>query len=562
MRRLAAVLVAAVALVAGAPPSSADPAPVTYQPPVAGPVADVFRPPSTPYGGGNLGVDYLTDPNAPVAAAADGEVVFAGQVGGSLHVVVLHADGIRTSYSFLSALDVQRGQRVRAGDAVGRSGGMLHFGARAGDAYLDPLLLLAAGPVEVRLVPDGARRAGTEAGERSAVGNLLHGLRRASATAVDAASGAAQWAREGAERAGGAAYARFRAEIQQIRLLAHYAMALGNSLEVQVAMAALAGTYEWLQRRDEPCTPGDEPPPVLGERHLLVEVAGLGSHSAREPARRDDEGGSVFAIDATAMRYEPDDVHRFSYRGGTTAENGYTGEDTQVDIRESARRLAELLERLHREHPGVPIDVVAHSQGGLVVRSALTEHDPAGVATVVTLGTPHHGANLATAGAFLGMSKTGNFLEAAGGAVGPGSIDPRSDSVRQLSETSDFIRDLNDRALPTRVRFVSVAARGDPIVPTPQSHVDGATNVIVDVPGFGPTDHSALPASPAGQRELALAVTGRSPTCQSLLDTVGDRVAGELLSAAEDRAGAALGVAGLYADRKVSVPPLPQRGEP
>jgi len=68
-----------------------------YQPPVAAPVADPFRPPASPYGAGNRGIDYATAPNTEVKAAANGEVVFAGQVGGTLHVVVLNGDGIRTS---------------------------------------------------------------------------------------------------------------------------------------------------------------------------------------------------------------------------------------------------------------------------------------------------------------------------------------------------------------------------------------------------------------------------------------------------------------------------------
>jgi len=56
-----------------------------------------------------------------VRAAADGEVTFAGQVGGSHHVVVLHADGLRTSYSFLDTVAVHRGDHVVQGDVVGTS---------------------------------------------------------------------------------------------------------------------------------------------------------------------------------------------------------------------------------------------------------------------------------------------------------------------------------------------------------------------------------------------------------------------------------------------------------
>src|SRR5690606_2611985 len=89
-----------------------------------------------------------------VRSSADGEVLFAGAVGGALHVTIRHADGLRTSYSFLASVGVRRGQTVRAGDAVGTSGGHLHFGVRdPAGAYLDPMVLFTTGPPRVRLVP-------------------------------------------------------------------------------------------------------------------------------------------------------------------------------------------------------------------------------------------------------------------------------------------------------------------------------------------------------------------------------------------------------------------------
>ena len=39
-------------------------------------------------------------------ASADGTVVFAGPVAGTLHVTLRHADGVRTSYSVLAAIEV------------------------------------------------------------------------------------------------------------------------------------------------------------------------------------------------------------------------------------------------------------------------------------------------------------------------------------------------------------------------------------------------------------------------------------------------------------------------
>jgi triacylglycerol esterase/lipase EstA (alpha/beta hydrolase family) len=49
-------------------------------------------------------------------------------------------------------------------------------------------------------------------------------------------------------------------------------------------------------------------------------------------------------------------------------------------------------------HHGVPVHAVAHSMGGVVMRKCL-QHDPdLPVATVVTLGTPHHGSGIANFG--------------------------------------------------------------------------------------------------------------------------------------------------------------------
>jgi murein DD-endopeptidase MepM/ murein hydrolase activator NlpD len=137
---------------AGQPPAGPE-AMVTYEPPVSAPVLDPFRAPTSPYGPGNRGIEYDTWPSQPVVAAADGTVTFAGSVGGSLHVTIAHADGVRTSYSFLASIDVARGQSIAQGGLVGRAGDVFHFGARIGTVYVDPAALFGAGPVVVALIP-------------------------------------------------------------------------------------------------------------------------------------------------------------------------------------------------------------------------------------------------------------------------------------------------------------------------------------------------------------------------------------------------------------------------
>ena len=81
------------------------------------PVSDPFRSPDDPYGPGNRGIEYDTEPGDVVRAAAAGIVVFAGPVAGELHVTVDHGGGVVSSYSFLERLsvrdDVRRSRRAR-----------------------------------------------------------------------------------------------------------------------------------------------------------------------------------------------------------------------------------------------------------------------------------------------------------------------------------------------------------------------------------------------------------------------------------------------------------------
>jgi murein DD-endopeptidase MepM/ murein hydrolase activator NlpD len=116
---------------------------VVYRPPVPGPIIDNWRPPEHPYGAGNLGIDFYARAGDPVFAAANGVVTFAGRVGRSLFVVILHADGLRTTLGFVQSILVPRGAQVTRGAVVAIAGGPVHFGVRQGSTYLDPRILFS-----------------------------------------------------------------------------------------------------------------------------------------------------------------------------------------------------------------------------------------------------------------------------------------------------------------------------------------------------------------------------------------------------------------------------------
>ena len=179
---------------------------------------------------------------------------------------------------------------------------------------------------------------------------------------------------------------------------------------------------DWLRQRSD-CTPAATASPRLQERHLAVLVGGLGSSST---------DAAVDALDTAALGYADGDVSRFSYRGASTDVMPYQPSDTTVDMRQSARLLREYLQHLEQEHPGVPIDVIGHSQGGVVAREALTNEfdglDPTlpQVSSLVTLGSPHQGTDVATAAAMVGVTQVGRARDMGRGqahALGsPGSV--------------------------------------------------------------------------------------------------------------------------------------------
>ncbi|HSP02889.1 MAG TPA: peptidoglycan DD-metalloendopeptidase family protein [Acidimicrobiales bacterium] len=534
-RRVAAVAVALatafIVVVPADPAGAAPPDPVVHAPPVDAPVADPFRPPATTYGPGNRGLAYDLAPGTPVRATADGTVAFAGPVGSTLHVTVLHADGLRTSYSFLSEVDVQRGDRVDRGAVVGRAGPGFHLGARDGEHYLDPASLFGEPVIEVRLVPHGQPLPPTDAGllaEQSWLRDLVRaekpGFLRRMASAV---------VRHGApivERFAGTVDAAWHTwtQLNPVQVTAGVVTSLARHLRQECTAASVV------------------PAPPAGERVALL-VAGLGSSS---------DHGAIDDVDLDALGYAGSDVLRYRYGGGRTPGSGdlhpdlagipaaaYVPEDTLGDVTERGRELADLIEHAAAARPGVPIDVYAHSLGGLVTRVALlelAERRDRGQSTaidalgpVATIGSPHRGADLATVAV---LSEKGFVQDVAHiRSIFDIPIDPYSPAVRQLAETSALVQRLGIQGVPDGVELRTIAARGDLVVAADKADVDGRPAAIVDL--SGPHAHAALPGDPDTTRELQLGLAGLPPACQGFGDAVLDAVVPEIVAGVTDVAG-------------------------
>jgi len=558
-----------------------------WQRPVPGAVVRPFEGPTAAFGPGHRGVDYTAASGAPVMAAGRGTVVFAGDVAGSQHVVVLHRNAVRTSYSFLLDVAVAVGDTVDAGAVVGHAGGVdpdgahavgvLHFGVRVGERYVDPQTLWRPHDLRdlVRLVPVASSDSGPSsswaqaridepvtlrqglavvAGSPAGVaapgdGGCGGGIPLVGA-AVDALCAGVDWAasqtrqalRAGlavlaaSGRVGRAVVAKLGPALEQLAdELARTGVLLRDRLldsptgRVLSDVVEIGGRFlEWTHRE---CAT-DAPPAdgTGGSGHLVMAVAGIDS-SSPGPDRRS------FGLDVDALGYHPDEVHWFSYAADGGA---YTKADTHGDLRIAAKRLGDQLRAIDAAEPGREVDLIAHSQGGVVVEQFLRfEYDASDpsfppIGTVVTLSSPHDGAPMATSVNDLAdHRKTRRAVDVLDHFLpGPPADAP---SVRQLAEDSPFMARLHRALMPEHIDLTTVGATDDLIVPANRIHVPGANEVVVGVDGL--SDHTAIPHDDRALQVVRSALEQRPAPCTSFLEGVRGAVEPVLLSRVEGDLG-------------------------
>ncbi len=564
--------------------------------PVDGPVVEPFDAPSSDYAAGHRGVDFAAAPGTPVRAANDGVVSFAGSVAGTLHVTIAHAGDLRTSYSFLSSVGVRIGQPVTRGDVVGLTGGVgtdhdgrvLHLGLRIGDRYVDPMLLFRPRDLTalVRLVPAGApaETPWSPAGERRALQSSLHlptpGAdvdRGATASddscdtgvpllgdAIDAACDLGTWVGDGADAAvdaglrfldattglGSAALAGLRTTVETTMssmraLSSELARALARTPAGMLALDVVTIGRRFADTVTADCSDdASDADGTGGSAHRVMVVAGIDS------AGKAWDRGPTVALDVKALGYHVDEgeVRYYSYAADGGA---YTASDTHGPIAVDALRLAEQLRAMQREQPGREVDLIAHSQGGIVVDEFLSHVYRAGDRTlpplgnVVTLSSPHEGAPLATAGRRIRATTLGR---AALDAIEEVSTfpPPSSPAVQELAEGSPLLDHLWDQGVPEHFDVTTIGATEDVVVPATNISVPGATETVAAVNSL--SEHSAIVRAPDALRAVRAALEGRPPPCVSLLTAARSAVAPVVISRVShefgDGAAAILGGAG------------------
>jgi len=96
------------------------------------------------------GTDFGAKRGTPILAAADGEVIFSGRMGGYGNVIkIQHTDEYMTLYAHQSRLKVKKGTFVKQGQIIGyvgstgrSTGPHLHFGLYKNNRPIDPMRLV------------------------------------------------------------------------------------------------------------------------------------------------------------------------------------------------------------------------------------------------------------------------------------------------------------------------------------------------------------------------------------------------------------------------------------
>jgi hypothetical protein len=244
--------------------------------------------------------------------------------------------------------------------------------------------------------------------------------------------------------------------------------------------------------------------------NIAISIGGIGD--AWSPAAP----GAIAEV-ASRLGYASETSYVLSYSDDPAA---YNRTDTFGDLRVAARRLDLLLRRVAAAHPGADVDILAHSQGGLVARyylataGARLDARRARVEHVVTFSSPHQGAPLAGAADDIADSWSGKLVldsfERAHDGKDPWPVpealrhmhpslpivdallsgattrasrfvpDPYARSVLQMRPGAEFITNLGTDDVAYGTRVLALQDRFDVVVPADHARWPGEANRAVD----------------------------------------------------------------------------------
>jgi triacylglycerol lipase len=201
-------------------------------------------------------------------------------------------------------------------------------------------------------------------------------------------------------------------------------------------------------------------------------------------------GGSVGDVAPIVRELEHQGRTAIAYRPS----QGGTG-----DLEVQARRLGQLATLMMKQTGVDSVDLVGYSAGGVISRIYVRDDGGASVVRrVLTLGSPHHGTDVAT------------LAEQVGGGC------PKA--CEQMVTGSDLVRHLNaGDETPDGPKWITVRTENDhTVTPTDSAELEGALNIDIQrlCPG-STTTHGGLPSDPVVLATLGTVLgtgTPKAPT--------------------------------------------------
>lgn len=242
------------------------------------------------------------------------------------------------------------------------------------------------------------------------------------------------------------------------------------------------------------------------------------------------------------LRYPAESVYTFSYAGmdGQRLHAPYGPSATYGDLNVAATKLHALLREIGARHPGADVDLLAHSQGGLVARAFLQELATSWVPGLphvdhlVTLATPHTGAPAADIARRMDGTLVGNAINdvVSGLSRETGWFpDPRAQAVSQLSPSSELHGVLASEDVAFGTRVLSLSVPDDFVVPAHRARLEHEQNLTL--PPSGGFAHSRIVESERAASVAHDFLRDAAPGCAGGWDGWGPR-AGKLIEFVED----------------------------
>ena len=221
---------------------------------------------------------------------------------------------------------------------------------------------------------------------------------------------------------------------------------------------------------------------VLAAAAVAVIVTGGGREGPVDPVSQATPGPVLLVPGYGGSRTALEVLARALREQGRDATVVRLSGDGTGDLDEQAEVLDEAAERVLDRTGAGSVDVVGFSAGGVIARLWVADHGGGSVARrVVTLGSPHHGTDLAALASDLAPDRC-------------------PEACRQLAPDSDLLRALNaGDETPRGPQWVSIWSTDDRVVVPPGSaELEGALGFTIQsvCPGLV-VAHGDLPRTPA-----------------------------------------------------------------